>query len=104
MTLTACPCADPCFAFASNPDSSGAMREVKVPVLLVLFPRCPKAIPVARSKTRLRRLHQAGLRRSSQSVFSRLRVRIIGNLSRQAKGLKFALTEGFARREPIELR
>ena len=47
MTLTVWLFADPCWAFAMHPDSSGRdVRESAVLALAVgLFQRCPKAMP-----------------------------------------------------------
>src|ERR1700751_3525656 len=68
MTLTVCVLADPCFAFESRPESSGAMRENR-PFAVGLLKCCPNAIPVAntRTNTELRRLPQAALCRSLRS-------------------------------------
>src|ERR1700722_11559948 len=67
MTLTVSPRADPWWALASRPDSSGAMREAASPAL-VLFQRWPNAIPVVSNSTMLKRLPQAALRFSPRPV------------------------------------
>src|ERR1700722_13801929 len=67
MTLTVSPRADPWWALASRPDSSGAIREA-ASLVLVLFQRWPNAIPVVSSSTMLKRLPQAALRFSPRPV------------------------------------
>src|SRR5579862_2467899 len=63
MTRTVCPCTDPCFASLSIPESSGAMRENR-PASEGLLQRCPKAMLLANTSTKPRRLPQAALWRS----------------------------------------
>src|SRR5579863_1586628 len=63
MTRTVCPCTDPCFASLSIPESSGATRENR-PASEGLLQRCPKAMLLANTSTKPRRLPQAALWRS----------------------------------------
>src|SRR5947199_9809299 len=76
MTLTVLPLADPCLAFAMYPASSEPMFE-NLPFWRAEGDVEPKAMPVARSTTRLTRLPHAALCRSLRRGFCCFHVRNI---------------------------
>ena len=76
MTLTVFPSAGPCLAFARNADNSEPMFE-NLPFCRAEPGVDPKAMPVARSRTRLTRFPHAALCRSWRRGFCCFHVRNI---------------------------